>query len=228
MAQHFVPLSFTANSGSLTVQTPANSALAPYGNYMLFIVNKKGVPSVSTPLNLSRRTHGAGRPHRRERDRRRRQRHRDLDRPSPGTSPITSYTVTPYIGSTAQIQHGRQRLATGDQHHDHRTEKRHHLHIHRDRDQRRRQRASLGKIECRDALSSHRAGRADGPNGHPGNASATVTWSAPANNGSPITSYTVTPYLGSTAQTATTITGSPPATSTTITGLINGDTYTSP
>jgi hypothetical protein len=53
-----------------------------------------------------------------------------------------------------------------------------------------------------------------------------VTWSAPASNGSPITSYTVTPYIGTSAQPATTITGSPPATSATITGLTNGATYT--
>jgi Domain of unknown function (DUF4082)/Bacterial Ig domain/Fibronectin type III domain/Lysyl oxidase len=59
-----------------------------------------------------------------------------------------------------------------------------------------------------------------------GNASATVTWTAPGNGGSPITSYTVTPYVGSTAQTATKLTGSPPATSATITGLTNGTSYT--
>jgi Domain of unknown function (DUF4082)/Bacterial Ig domain/Fibronectin type III domain/Lysyl oxidase len=59
-----------------------------------------------------------------------------------------------------------------------------------------------------------------------GNGSATVTWTAPANGGSPITSYTVTPYNGSTAQPATTVTGSPPATSTTINGLTNGTSYT--
>ncbi|HYM92153.1 MAG TPA: DUF4082 domain-containing protein, partial [bacterium] len=56
--------------------------------------------------------------------------------------------------------------------------------------------------------------------------SASVTWTAPANGGSPITSYTITPFVGSTAQPATTITGSPPATSTTISGLTNGTTYT--
>lgn len=128
MAQHFVPLSFTANSGSLTVQTPANSALAPYGNYMLFIVNKKGVPSVSTQLNLSAT-------------------------PSPPAAPTG-------VGATG------------------------------------------------------------------GEGSATVTWTAPSPGTSPITSYTVTPYIGTSAQTTTTISGSPPATSATITGLTNGATYT--
>jgi hypothetical protein len=59
-----------------------------------------------------------------------------------------------------------------------------------------------------------------------GNASATVSWTAPANGGSPISSYAITPYIGSTAQTPTTITGSPPATGATVTGLSNGTAYT--
>jgi len=60
-----------------------------------------------------------------------------------------------------------------------------------------------------------------------GNGSATVNWTAPGSNGgSVITSYTVTPYVGSTALTPVTVTGSPPATSTTVTGLANGTTYT--
>ncbi len=58
-----------------------------------------------------------------------------------------------------------------------------------------------------------------------GNGSASVSWTAPSNGGSPITSYTVTPYIGSTAQTPVTVTGSPPTTSTTVTGLTNGTTY---
>jgi hypothetical protein len=59
-----------------------------------------------------------------------------------------------------------------------------------------------------------------------GNSSATVSWTAPFNGNSAITSYTITPYIGSTAQPPTTITGSPPASLTTITGLTNGTTYT--
>jgi hypothetical protein len=59
-----------------------------------------------------------------------------------------------------------------------------------------------------------------------GNGSAQVSWTAPSNGGSAITSYTVTPFIGSTAQTPTTVTGSPPATSTPVTGLTNNTTFT--
>jgi hypothetical protein len=128
MDQHFVPLSFTQGTGGLNVQIPSSAATAPPGNYMLFIVNSNGVPSVAPFINIT----------------------------SPATAPQAPTNVS----------------ATG------------------------------------------------------GNGSATVSWSAPANGGSPITSYTVTPYIGSTAQTPTTVTGSPPATSTTITGLTNGTSYT--
>ncbi|HEY3608968.1 MAG TPA: fibronectin type III domain-containing protein, partial [Pseudonocardiaceae bacterium] len=59
-----------------------------------------------------------------------------------------------------------------------------------------------------------------------GNGSASVLWSAPADGGSPITSYTVTPYVGPVAMTPTVVTGNPPATGATVTGLTNGTTYT--
>ncbi|GAA5195355.1 hypothetical protein GCM10023346_25050 [Arthrobacter gyeryongensis] len=59
-----------------------------------------------------------------------------------------------------------------------------------------------------------------------GNASATVSWTAPANGGSPITSYTVTPSFGGTALAPVTVTGNPPSTTATVTGLTNGTAYT--
>jgi Domain of unknown function (DUF1929)/Fibronectin type III domain len=102
MAQHFVPLSFTAGSGSLTVQTPANSALAPYGNYMLFIVNKQGVPSVSAPLNLSAAPSAPAAPTALSATATQGSATVSWTAPSPGTSPIISYTITPYIGTVAQ------------------------------------------------------------------------------------------------------------------------------
>ena len=59
-----------------------------------------------------------------------------------------------------------------------------------------------------------------------GNGSASVSWTAPSSGGSAITSYTVTPYVGSAAQTPVTVSGSPPATTATVTGLTNGTSYT--
>src|SRR5207247_8443805 len=70
-------------------------------------------------------------------------------------------------------------------------------------------------------------GAPTGVTASPGNASATVSWTAPSNSGSsPVTTYTVTPFIGTAAQTATVVTGSPPAVSATVTGLTNGTSYT--
>jgi len=55
-----------------------------------------------------------------------------------------------------------------------------------------------------------------------GNGQATLTWTAPAANGAPITGYVVTPYIGATAQTPVL---APPGTSATVSGLTNGATY---
>ena len=62
-----------------------------------------------------------------------------------------------------------------------------------------------------------------GVNAVPGNGQVTVSWSAPSNGGSPITSYTVTPHVGGVAQASHTF-----GTTTTgvVTGLTNGTTYT--
>jgi hypothetical protein len=65
-----------------------------------------------------------------------------------------------------------------------------------------------------------------GVNAGAGDSSATVSWTAPASGGNPITSYTVTPYAGSTAQASTVVQGNPPATTATINGLANGTSYT--
>jgi titin len=61
-----------------------------------------------------------------------------------------------------------------------------------------------------------------------GDGTATVNWTAPSNSGSPITSYTVTPYVNGNPQTglAATVTGSPPAITTPVPGLTNGTSYT--
>ena len=58
-----------------------------------------------------------------------------------------------------------------------------------------------------------------------GSGSATVNWTAPSSGG-PATSYTVTPYIGTTAQTPVTVTGNPAPTTATVTGLTSGTSYT--
>ena len=77
------------------------------------------------------------------------------------------------------------------------------------------------------ASASQSAPQAPGGVGaSPGNNAATVTWTAPPSGGSPITSYSITPYSGGAAQPGTVVSGTPPATSATVSGLTNGTTYT--
>lgn len=52
MSQRYLPLAFTAGSGSLTVTAPANANLAPPGYYMLFILDTNGVPSVAAMVHF--------------------------------------------------------------------------------------------------------------------------------------------------------------------------------
>jgi hypothetical protein len=146
--------------------------------------------------------------------------------PSSGGSPITSYTITPYIGSTAQtpttITGSPPATSTTIGGLTNGT-------------------AYTFTVEATNAVGTSAESSPSnsvtpsaptapaaptGVSAAAGNGSATVSWTAPSSGGSPITSYTITPYIGSTAQTPTTITGSPPATSTTINGLTNGTSYT--
>jgi hypothetical protein len=50
--QRYVPLSFTAAADELVLQMPASASLAPPGDYMLFIVNSDGVPSVANLVRV--------------------------------------------------------------------------------------------------------------------------------------------------------------------------------
>ena len=54
--QRFQFLSFTAGAGKVTVQAPANANLAPPGDYMLFLVDTNGVPSVGSFVRVSAAT----------------------------------------------------------------------------------------------------------------------------------------------------------------------------
>jgi hypothetical protein len=232
MNQHFVPLSFTAGTGTLNVTMPSSAAVAPPGHYMLFILNKSGTPSIASIVGLNQSstpaapaapagvtaTAGNG------------SATVSWTAPNAGSSPITSYTVTPYVGGTAQtalattvtgnppatsttvtgLTNGTSYTFTVTAAN------------------------SVGTSPASAASSAVTPKAPTAPNAPTGvaatagNASATVTWTAPGNGGSPITRYTVTPYVGGTAQTAlaTTVTGNPPATSTTVTGLTNGTSYT--
>ena len=53
MEQRYVPLSFTAGTGSLTATAPVNANVAPPGVYMLFIVGTDGVPSVAKMVTVT-------------------------------------------------------------------------------------------------------------------------------------------------------------------------------
>jgi len=50
--QRYLPLSFTAVVNGLNVTMPANWNLAPPGDYMLFLVNGNGVPSVASMVTV--------------------------------------------------------------------------------------------------------------------------------------------------------------------------------
>jgi hypothetical protein len=54
MDQRLVGMSFTAGSSTLSVTAPPNAKVAPPGYYMLFLINKKGVPSVASFVLIRR------------------------------------------------------------------------------------------------------------------------------------------------------------------------------
>lgn len=138
-----------------------------------------------------------------------------------GGSAITGYTITPYVGTTAQpttSAAGTSAVVSGLTNGT----------------------AYTFTVTATNAAGVSPASAPSGsvtPAGLPGaptgvsataaNGAATVTWTAPVNTGGvPLTGYVVTPSIGSVAQTAVTVTGNPPATTATVTGLTNGTAYT--
>ncbi len=53
MNQRFQFLTFTPGAGEITVQAPANANLAPPGDYLLFLVDTNGVPSVGSFVRIA-------------------------------------------------------------------------------------------------------------------------------------------------------------------------------
>jgi hypothetical protein len=68
-------------------------------------------------------------------------------------------------------------------------------------------------------------GAPSGVSAAPASGEVQVSWTDPSNGGAAISSYTVTPYIGATAQKAVTVSGAT-ATSTVVTGLTDGTSYT--
>jgi hypothetical protein len=52
MEQRYIPLSFTAGTGTLNATAPANPNVAPPGVYMLFLIDANGVPSVARMVRV--------------------------------------------------------------------------------------------------------------------------------------------------------------------------------
>lgn len=50
--QRFMELSFTPTAYGLSVQAPSSAALAPPGNYLLFVIDNQGVPSVANIVQI--------------------------------------------------------------------------------------------------------------------------------------------------------------------------------
>jgi hypothetical protein len=50
--QRFMELSFTSDRFGVQVQAPSSAALAPPGNYLLFLLDNRGVPSVATIVQI--------------------------------------------------------------------------------------------------------------------------------------------------------------------------------
>jgi hypothetical protein len=141
-----------------------------------------------------------------------------------GGSPITSYTITPFVGTAAQVP----TTITGSPPTTTTT-----VALTNGTTYTFKVSAANGVGAGPTSASSNAVtpaaavpGAPTGVTASPADSSATVSWTAPADGGSPITGYTVTPFIGSAAQAATTVAGSPPASSATVSGLTNGTTYT--
>jgi len=97
--QRFVRLAFAGASGGVNATAPANNALAPPGHYLLFLVNRSGVPSVARIVHLGS---GSGLP----------------PAPPPEPGPVTTTTRAIAFGDVWKyddrgVDNGNAWLATG-------------------------------------------------------------------------------------------------------------------
>ena len=205
----YVPLNFTKGSGSLSVQMPPSAGYAPPGEYRLTIVNANGAVSVGriirisgapgVPPGVSATPAGDGAAT------------VSWGVPGTGGSPISQYTVTPYIGPG--LRKPRRRLMQPRR-------RRHSPGWRTVRRTRSRSRRGTRSVPVADSTQSSPVTPTASPAqpGVPTNVAVTlgslgpvVTWTAPPSPGATISSYTVTPFRGSVALSPTTVSGSPPA-----------------
>jgi titin len=142
---------------------------------------------------------------------------------SNGGSPITSYRITPYIGTTAQAPVATGSAATSFTVTGLTNGTAYTFKVAATNA------VGTGPDSAASSVVTPRKPTAPGAptalTGTPGDKSVDLSWTAPASDGgSPITSYRITPYVGTTAQTP--IDTGTTSTQRTVTGLTNGTTYT--
>ena len=53
MSQRLIGLNFAVNGTTMGIAAPPNSTIAPAGPYLLFVVDKNGVPSIGQMVMLA-------------------------------------------------------------------------------------------------------------------------------------------------------------------------------
>ena len=146
---------------------------------------------------------------------------------SNGGAGISKYTVTSSTGSKTCTDLDPAGRPGHDLHGDW-PDQRNELHVHRDRHQRQWDQRGFDRRPVDGVVPSAVPATPSAPTVATAglNGGASVTWTAPNNEGSTITQYTLNPTPACSACTGLTVTGSPPTASTTVGGLTNGTSYT--
>lgn len=138
--------------------------------------------------------------------------------PAANTSPIDGYLVTPYLNGTAQAVRTFNSTATSQVITGLTNGSTYTFAV--------AARNATGASPLSTATNAVKPGTPTAPafvTPRSGNGLVQLNWFLPTNNGSPVTSYVVTPYKAGVAQATSTFTGNPNAV--TVTGLTNGATY---